>query len=41
MHPNIIKIKSVFTWIRLYDFNFMSSDDISKTITSLDSTNED
>ena len=36
MHPSIIKIKLVFTSIRLFDF--MSSDDISKIITSSDST---
>ena len=38
MHPSILKIKSVFKSIRLFDFNFISSDDISKVITSLDST---
>ena len=38
VHPSILKIKSVFQSIRLFDFNFVSSDDISKTITSLDST---
>ena len=38
MHPNILKIKSVFKSIRLFDFNFVSSDDISKIVTSLDST---
>ena len=31
-------MKSVFTSIRLFDFNFVSSNDISKIITSLDST---
>ena len=35
---HLLKIKSVFTSIRLSDFNFVSSDDISKIITSLDST---
>ena len=41
MHPSILKIKSqisVFKSIRLFDFNFVSSGDISKIITSLDST---
>ena len=38
MHPSILKIKSVFKSIRLFDFNFVSSDDISKIITSFDST---
>ena len=38
MHHSILKIKSVFTSIRLFDFNFVSSDGISKIITSLDST---
>ena len=38
MNSSILKIKSVFQSIRLFDFNFVSSDDISKTITSLDST---
>ena len=41
MHPSILKIKSVFKSIRLFDFNFVSSDDISKIITSLDSTKKD
>ena len=36
MHPGIIK--SVFKSIRLFNFNFISSDDMSKIITSLDST---
>ena len=36
MHPGIIKIKSVFTSIRLFVFNFVSSDDISKILTSLE-----
>ena len=34
MHPS----KSVFKSVRLFDFNFVSSDDISKIITSLDLT---
>ena len=34
MNPSILKIKSVFTPIRLFHFNFVSSDDISKIITS-------
>ena len=38
IHPSILKIKSVFKSIRLFDFNFVSSDDISKIITSLAST---
>ena len=38
MHPSILKIKSVFASIRLFDFNFVSNDDISKIISSLDST---
>ena len=38
MHPSIRKIKSVFKPIRLFDFSFVSSDDISKITTSLDST---
>ena len=38
MHPCIFKIKSVFASIRLFDFNFVSSDDISKIITSIDLT---
>ena len=38
MHPSILKIKSVFTSIRLFDFNFVNSDGISKIITSLDLT---
>ena len=36
MHPSILKIKSVFKSIRPFDFNFVSSDDISKIVTSLD-----
>ena len=38
MHPSILQIKSVFKSIRFFDFNFVSSDDISKIITSLDLT---
>ena len=38
MHPSILKIKSVFKSIKLFNFNFVSSDDISKIITSLDLT---
>ena len=38
IHPSILKIKSVFTSVRLFGFSFVSSDDISKIITSLDST---
>ena len=38
MHPSILKIKSVFTSMRLFDFNFVSSDDMSKILSSLDST---
>ena len=38
IHSIILKIKSVFTSVRLFDFSFISSDDISKVITSLDST---
>ena len=37
-HRSILKIKSVFKSIRLFNFKFVSSDDISKIITSLDST---
>ena len=37
MHPSILKIKSVFKSINLFNFNFVSSDDISKIISSLDS----
>ena len=40
MYPSILKIKSVFKSIRLIDFSFVSSDDISKIVTSLDSTNK-
>ena len=36
-HSSILKIKSVFKSIRLFDFNFVSSDDIYKIVTSLDS----
>ena len=38
MHPSILKIKSVFKSIRLFDFHFGSNDDISKIIASLNST---
>ena len=38
MHLSILKTKSVFMSIRLFNFNFGSSDDIFKIITSLDST---
>ena len=38
MHPRILTIKLVFKSRRLFDFNFASSDDISKIIVSLDST---
>ena len=41
MHTSILNIKSVFQSIRLFNFNFVSSDDISKPITSLDSTNKE
>ena len=37
-HPSIIKIKSSVETTQLFDFNFVSSDDISKTINSMDST---
>ena len=38
MHPSVLKIKSVFKSMMLFNFNFVSGDDISKVITSLDST---
>ena len=38
MHLSILKTKSLFKSMRLFDFNFVSSGDISKIITSLDST---
>ena len=38
MHPTILKTESVCKSIRLFNFNFVSSDDISEIITSLDST---
>ena len=38
MHPRILKIKSLFVSIRLFDLNFVSSDGISKIITSKDLT---
>ena len=37
-HPSIIKIKSSVQTTQLFDFNFVSSDDISKIINSMDST---
>ena len=37
-HPGIIKIKSSVETKQLFDFNFVSSDDISKIINSLDPT---
>ena len=37
-HHSILKIKSVFKSIRLFNFNFVSNHGISKIITSLDST---
>ena len=37
-HPSIIKIKSPVETTQLFDFNFVSSDDISKIINSMDST---
>lgn len=38
MHPNTLKIKSVFKSIKLFNFSFVNNDNISKIITSLDST---
>ena len=38
MYPSILKIKSVVKPIRLFNFNFVSSDDASKIINLLDST---
>ena len=38
IHPSILKIKSVFKSIKPFDYSFVSSYDISKIITSLDST---
>ena len=38
MRPSILKIKSVFTSKRPFDFSIVSSDAVSKTIISLDST---
>ena len=35
-HPSIIKIKSSIETIPLLDHNFVSNDDISKTISPLD-----
>ena len=37
-HPSIIKIKSSVETTQLFDFNFVSSDDISKITNSLDPT---
>ena len=37
-HPSIIKIKSPFEITQLFDFNIVSSDDISKIINLMDST---
>ena len=37
-HPSIIKVKSSVKVTQLFDFNFVSSDDISKIINSIDST---
>ena len=37
-HPSIIKIKSSVETTQLFDFNFVSSDDISKIINLLDPT---
>ena len=37
-HPSIIKIKSSVETTQLFDFNFVSSDDTSKNINSMDST---
>ena len=37
-HPHIIKIKSSVEILHLFDFNFINSDDISKTINLLDPT---
>ena len=37
-HPSIIKIKSSVETTQLFDFNFVSSDDISKIINLMDST---
>ena len=39
-YPSIIKIKSSAETTQLFDFNFVSSDDISKIINSLDPTME-
>ena len=38
MHPSTLKIKSVFKSIKLFNFSFVNNDNISKIITSLDST---
>ena len=37
-HPSIIKIKSSVETTQLFDFNSVSSDDISKIINSMDPT---
>ena len=37
-HPSIIKIKSSVETTQLFDFNFVSNDDISKITNSMDST---
>ena len=37
-HPSIIKIKSSVETTQVFDFNFVSSDNISKIISSMDST---
>ena len=37
-HPSIIKINSSVETTQLFDFHFVSSDDISKIINSMDST---
>ena len=37
-HPSIMKIKLSVETTQLFDFNFVSSDDISKIINSMDST---
>ena len=39
MHPSILKInQSVFKSVKLFNFNFVSSDDISKIMSLLDLT---
>ena len=37
-HPSTIKIKSSVETTQLFDFNFVTSDDICKIINSMDST---